>query len=118
MKTMSIVFILFVCLLVAAWAPLAEGRERRARVQEATITLTDKGYQPERVRLKRGIPARLTFVRKFAATCATEITLEQYNIKRDLPLNQPVVVEFTPLKAGQLEYTCSMKMVGGKIDIK
>lgn len=118
MRTMSIVFILFVCLLVAAWAPLAEGRERRARIQEATITLTDKGYQPERVRLKRGIPARLTFVRKFAATCATEIILEKYNIKRDLPLNQPVVVEFTPLKAGQLEYTCSMKMVGGKIDIK
>jgi len=118
MRTMSIVFILFVCLLVAAWAPLAEGRERRARIQEATITLTDKGYQPDRVRLNRGIPARLIFVRKFAATCATEITLEQYNIKRDLPLNQPVVVEFTPLKAGQLEYTCSMKMVGGKIDIK
>jgi plastocyanin domain-containing protein len=115
---MWIVFLLLVCIHVGAWAPLAEGRERRGKLQEVTITLTDKGYQPERVKLRRGVPARLTFVRKFAATCATEIILEKYNIKRDLPLNQPVVIEFTPLKAGQLEYTCSMKMVGGKIDIK
>lgn len=118
MRTMWIVFLLLVCIHVGAWAPLAEGRERRGKLQEATITLTDKGYQPERVKLRRGVPARLTFVRKFAATCATEIIMEKYNIKRDLPLNQPVVIEFTPLKAGQLEYTCSMKMVGGKIDIK
>lgn len=114
MRTISIVVLLLVC----AMTPLVEGRARRARVQEATITLTEKGYEPERLKLKRGIPARLTFVRKFAATCATEIIIARYNIKRELPMNQPVVIEFTPLQTGELEYTCSMKMVGGKFDIK
>jgi plastocyanin domain-containing protein len=114
MRTISIGVILLVCIL----SPVAEAREKRVKIQEATITLTDKGYQPERVRLRRGIPARLTFVRKFAATCATEIIIEKYKIKRDLPMNQPVVVEFTPEKSGELEYTCSMKMVGGKISIR
>ena len=114
MRAISIVVLLLVCALT----PKVEGRERRVKLQEATITLTDKGYEPVRLKLRRGIPARLTFVRKFAATCATEIIIEKYNIKRELPINQPVVIEFTPLKSGELEYTCSMKMVGGKFDIK
>lgn len=114
MRTISIVVIT----LVFSLSPVAEAREKRARIQEATITLTSKGYQPERVRLRRGIPARLTFVRKFTATCATEVIIEKYRIRRELPINRPVVIEFTPEKSGELEYTCSMKMVGGKISIR
>ena len=85
------------------------------RAQEWTITLTSKGYQPEKVRLRKGVPARLTFIRQVEATCATEVELLGYGIRRELPLNQPVVIEFTPTRAGELTYTCSMKMVGGKI---
>jgi plastocyanin domain-containing protein len=33
-------------------------------------------------------------------------------------MNQPVVVEFTPAKSGALEYSCSMKMVGGTFRIQ
>jgi plastocyanin domain-containing protein len=93
-------------------------RPARPRTQEVTITLTDKGYQPLKVQLRRGIPARLTFIRKVEVTCATEVVIESYNISRKLPLNEPVVIEFTPVKAGELTYTCSMKMVGGSISIK
>lgn len=120
MRTM-ILFVLFSIFLspLAAEARSSHTRSGAAppRVQEATITLTDKGYKPEKVRLRRGIPARITFVRKVAATCATEVIIEGYNIRRELPLDQPVIVEFTPVKAGEIEYTCSMKMVGGKISI-
>ena len=84
-------------------------------VVSVTITLTPKGYQPEKVRLRKGVPARLTFIRQVEATCATEVELLGYGIRRELPLNQPVVIEFTPTRAGELTYTCSMKMVGGKI---
>ncbi|NBO66009.1 MAG: hypothetical protein EBU88_14405 [Acidobacteria bacterium] len=90
----------------------------RKFVEERTVTLTERGYEPERIRLRRGVPARLTFIRQVEATCATEIELLGYGIKRDLPLNQPVVVEFTPTRSGELTYTCSMKMVGGKILIR
>ena len=90
----------------------------RKFVEERTVTLAERGYEPERIRLRRGVPARLTFIRQVEATCATEIELLGYGIKRDLPLNQPVVVEFTPTRSGELTYTCSMKMVGGKILIR
>jgi plastocyanin domain-containing protein len=47
-----------------------------------------------------GIPARVTFVREVEATCGTEIVLADYGIKKDLPLRQPVSVEFTPARTG------------------
>lgn len=103
---------------VARWEPGGEPPGERGEGPEViavTITLTEKGYQPEKVRLSRGVPARLTFIRKVEATCATEVELLGYGIRRELPVNQPVVIEFTPTRAGELTYTCSMKMVGGKI---
>jgi plastocyanin domain-containing protein len=114
MRMTTLLMLLSLCLLSVTIADAAKAKP----VQEATITLTEKGYQPEKVRLRRGVPARLTFIRKFEVTCATEVIIEEYHIRRDLPLNQPVIVEFTPQKAGELEYSCSMKMVGGKITIK
>jgi plastocyanin domain-containing protein len=107
-----------VCLTVTPLVGRGDSPRRRPRVQEASVTLTEKGYQPATVRLRRGVPARITFLRQFAVTCATEIILEEYNIRRELPINQPVVVEFTPAKSGTLEYSCSMKMVGGTFRIQ
>jgi plastocyanin domain-containing protein len=40
--------------------------------------------------------------------------LEEYGIKRELPLNQPAVVEFTPSKTGEFKFTCGMDMLRGK----
>ncbi len=87
-------------------------------VQAITITLNEQGYQPANVRLRAGVPARLTFVRKVEATCGTEVMLPEYNIKRELPLNVPVTVEFTPPKAGDLKFACGMNMLRGTILVK
>lgn len=116
MRTKFALLTLCICLLTGV-AYAQKGQKAKPRIQEITVTLTDKGYQPEKIRLRRGIPARVTFVRKFEATCATEIIIQEYNIRRDLPMNQPVVVEFTPAKSGEIDFTCSMKMVGGKFTI-
>ncbi len=91
--------------------------KKREKIQTHTVTLTANGYQPEKLKLRRGIPARITFIRKFEATCATEIIIPKYKIKKDLPMNQEVVVEFTPDKSEEIDFTCSMKMVGGKIQV-
>ena len=77
--------------------------------------MTEKGYQPESFKLKQGVPARVTFVRKVEATCGSEIVLADYNIKRELPFNQPVTVEFTPSKSGTIIFACGMDMLRGKI---
>src|SRR2546423_5420081 len=82
-----------------AGAQTRRGRRAKARVvkvQMASVDLTERGYEPARIRLRRGVPARVTFTRKVSATCGKEIVLPDYGIRRDLPLNEPVVVEFTP----------------------
>ncbi|MFN0118906.1 MAG: efflux RND transporter periplasmic adaptor subunit [Blastocatellia bacterium] len=94
-------------------APPPEPAEQRAR-----IVLTGKGYQPASIRLRAGIPARLTFVREVEATCGTEIVLPDYGIKKELPLHQPVVVEFTPAQPGEFSFACGMNMLRGKLVVR
>ncbi|MGE0131273.1 MAG: efflux RND transporter periplasmic adaptor subunit [Blastocatellales bacterium] len=98
--------------------PLAVTSSRFSQTQSITVTLGEKGYQPDNLRLRQGVPARVTFVRKAEATCGTEIVLAEYNIKRELPLNQPVIVEFTPSKAGEFKFACGMDMLRGKIIVR
>ena len=64
------------------------------------------------------MPARLTFVRQIEATCGTEIVLADYGIKKDLPLHQPVTVEFTPAKTGEFSFACGMNMLRGKLIVR
>lgn len=85
--------------------------------QTATVEVTGKGFEPESLKLKAGVPAKVTFVRKTDETCAKEVVMKDYKIKRDLPLNQPVVVEFTP-KKGELTFACGMNMLKGKLIVE
>jgi hypothetical protein len=82
------------------------------------ITVSDKGFEPSRVTLRAGVPTRLTFVRTTDSTCATEIAIPSLNIKRALPLNQPVAVDFTPEKPGDLAFACGMNMLSGTLVIQ
>ena len=93
-------------------------KQNKNNVQSKTVRLTDKGYQPSSLKLRRGVPARVTFVRQVADGCGTEIVLPEYNLRRDLPLNKPVTVEFTPKKTGEFNFTCGMGMMRGKIIVQ
>jgi plastocyanin domain-containing protein len=107
--------------VVAAEAkPREESRMRseKTKAQTARVILTEQGYKPDSIRLRRGIPARITFVRLAEGTCGTEIVLPGQGIKRALPLNKPVVVAFTPNKSGEFSFTCGMGMLRGKIVVQ
>lgn len=93
-------------------------QENGARVQSIEIVVSENGFEPSTIKLKRDIPARLTFVRKVEETCATEVVIADFGITRDLPLNKSVVIEFTPNKAGEFSFACDMKMIGGKIVVR
>ena len=89
-----------------------------AATQTARITVGDQGYHPEKVSLRAGVPARLTFVRTSATTCGTEVAFPSLNIKRALPLNEPVVIEFTPSKAGDIVFVCGLGMLKGAVVVR
>ncbi len=93
-------------------------RSSQAKTQSVTVTLNEKGYQPDSFKLRQGVPARVTFVRNVESGCGTEVVLAEYNIRRELPFNQPVTIEFTPTKAGEFKFACGMDMLRGKIIVQ
>lgn len=90
----------------------------RPKVQRVKITIDQNGFAPAGMKLRKGIPALVTFLRTTDATCAKEIVLPDFGIRRALPLNQPVVISFTPNKRGTFTFVCSMDMLRGQLIVQ
>jgi RND family efflux transporter MFP subunit len=99
-------------------APAPGSATAAAEVQSAKVTVTERGYEPDKVTLRAGVPARLTIVRLTDKTCGTEIVFQMLNIKRALPLNEPVLIELTPPKTGDIAFACGMNMLKGVLVVQ
>jgi cobalt-zinc-cadmium efflux system membrane fusion protein len=91
---------------------------RGTSVQTARITVGEQHYEPSRVTFRAGIPARLTFVRTTDKTCATAVVVPTLNVRRELPLNQPVEIEFTPQQPGDIGFVCGVNMLRGTVVVQ
>jgi RND family efflux transporter MFP subunit len=98
-----------------ASSPRGRGHET---VQTAKVVVNEQGYEPARVTLRAGTPVRITFVRTTDKTCGTEVVFPSLNIKRALPLNEAVAIDFTPEKAGDLAFACGMNMLSGVVAVQ
>src|SRR4029079_14536617 len=76
--------------------PMSDGRPGAMPVQDVLVTVTDASFDPSRMTVRAGVPARITFTRTSDKTCATAVVFASLNIRRELPLNVPVTIEFTP----------------------
>lgn len=94
-----------------------EGMQSSEELQEATVTVSDTSFDPSRLTLRVGVPARVTFTRTSEKSCATSVVFGSLNIRKDLPLNQPVTIEFTPSRAGEIAFACGMNMLRGTLVI-
>ena len=86
--------------------------------QTAKVVVSAQGYEPAKVTLRAGTPARITFVRTAEKTCGTEVVFPALKITRALPLNEPVVIEFTPAKSGDIAFACGMNMLQGTLVVQ
>nr|MDQ3013677.1 efflux RND transporter periplasmic adaptor subunit [Acidobacteriota bacterium] len=98
--------------------PSLATKNSEAKPQTVNVLLTEKGFEPGSIKLRKGVPTRMTFTRKVEASCGTEIVIPDYGIKRELPFNQPVVAEFTPDKTGEIKFACGMDMLKGKLIVR
>ena len=98
-------------------ASSSDGRSSEP-AQTAKVVVSEQGYEPAKVTLRAGTPARITFVRTTDKTCGTEVVFPSLNIKRALPLNEPVVIEFTPAKSGDIAFACGMNMLHGTVIVQ
>jgi plastocyanin len=86
--------------------------------QSVLLSVTDEGFTPDHVKVKKGEAVDLVITRKTDKTCATAINIPAYGIKRDLPLNEAVTVNLTPKKTGEIKYSCGMGMLGGVLTVE
>lgn len=103
-------------LLLFGRAASAEAAPRRI-----DITVTEKGFEPKQVSVKRGEQVQLVFTRKTDRTCAKDVKVfytEKKSVRKPLPLNVPVEIVTRFDKSGELGFTCGMDMVSGVIQVQ
>lgn len=88
-----------------------------AVVQEITINVGAQGYTPNEVTVKRGVPVKLTLVASADAGCARSFVLPDFNVQQLVPAGGSAVVQFTPDKAGDFDFRCSMNMARGVLRV-
>lgn len=79
-----------------------------------SVVVDAQGYHPSTVNAPAGRPLTLVFTRVTDEGCGQQLVFPSLNIRRDLPLNQPVQVTVTPT-SGQITFTCGMNMYRGAI---
>jgi plastocyanin domain-containing protein len=79
------------------------------------ITVTEKGFEPDRVQAAAGQQVTLRFTRTAARTCADAVEVQGDPVRHMLPLNAPVDVKVTAPKSGELAFACPMNMYRGTI---
>jgi plastocyanin domain-containing protein len=89
--------------------------------EKVEISVTDKGFEPDKVTVKKGEPVELVFTRKTDKTCIKEVVLDTgapKKIQKALPLNKPVTIKTKFAKAGSLSYACNMNMFSGTVTVQ
>ena len=89
-----------------------------AEVQTIELKVSGGEYLPASFNVQAGKPVRLNVTRDEKPTCGDVLTIPSQNISKPIPVNQVTTIEFTPQQAGDLEFTCGMNMMKGKIVVQ
>ncbi|MEW6777654.1 MAG: cupredoxin domain-containing protein [Bdellovibrionota bacterium] len=105
-------------LLACTATPPANGAPGRI---EITVDGESSGFDPSEIQVKEGEKTILVFTRKGEKGCGKEVVLfpgEKKEIRKSLPLNEPVAIEAVFSGPGPLRYTCGMGMYRGQILVR
>ena len=109
MKRVSPATLALVAALVAAGCQSGSG------AKEIQVSVTDNGFEPSQIEVKRGENVTLVITRLSDATCATEVVFADRDIKKELPLNQAVTVNLGKVESGPVAFACGMDMIKGEV---
>lgn len=93
-------------------------KEKEVNVENEVDIEVNGGYSPEVISIPKGKLTKINFIRVDPTDCLSEVVLGDFNIRKELPLNQKVTIEITPQKSGEFGYSCGMGMYHGKIIVK
>lgn len=104
--------------VILIFSVLTVSASDKTNKQVVSLSVTEKGFEPDQINVKPGTHVILKVTRKTNATCAMQIKISEKKIKKDLPLNQEVSVDVGILQKGKITFACGMDMITGYINIK
>jgi plastocyanin domain-containing protein len=87
-------------------------------VQQTKVIVDSKGFTPSEVKVEKGKPASLVFVRTTDSTCAKEVVFPELKLEKELPLNTPVKIDVPTAEARTLTFQCGMAMFKSSVLIQ
>lgn len=124
-KKLSLIFLTVAALGCQSETPLPQADAATApaqaaaeAVQQVDLKISGTEFQPASFSVAKGKPVRLTVTRDEKPTCGDVLVIPSMNIRRDIPRDQVTTIEFTPTTAGELELTCGMNMMKGKVVVQ
>lgn len=103
------------------WAPSAPATGTATTsngVQQVLIQIQSNGYYPNYVQVQAGQPVQLTLVTKNTYSCASYFYFKAFNIRAQLGPNDMYTTTFTPTQKGKYQFTCSMGMYTGTLEVR
>lgn len=95
----------------------AEAAVGQAPAVREIEVIVDGGYRPGRIPVTEGERVRLKFVRREHSPCTREVVFPSLDIRRELPTDQPVVIELPALAPGEYQFKCGMNMIKGVLEV-
>ena len=99
-------------------APQRQPLTLRAVPNAQTISVSAKGYAPDRIVVPAGKPIRLAFQRLDAQNCGGRVVFPHLNIDRELPPGETVLIEIGPQAAEEFKFSCGMGMYRGSLIVR
>lgn len=87
-------------------------------VQVVDLQISGGEYRPAAISVRAGMPVRLNVTRDEKPGCGDTLVIPSQNVRKAIPVNEVTAIEFTPAQAGELEFTCGMDMMRGKIVVQ
>ncbi len=93
-------------------------KEQEVKVTDEVDIKVEGGYKPEVIAILKGQTTKINFFRTDPTDCLSEVVLNDFKIRKELPLNQKVTIEITPQKSGEFKFSCGMNMYHGKVIVR
>jgi plastocyanin domain-containing protein len=106
------------CKKEAPLTPRAPAEVTASPNSRVAVSVDGEGYHPATIRAPAGSHLTLVFTRTTDECCGQQLVFPSINVRRDLPLNQPVEVSITVPASGSLSFTCGMNMYQGSVVVQ
>ena len=79
--------------------------------------VVDRGYRPDTIRARAGIPIRLVFKRQDDDACHERVVFSSPRVDRHLSASDVTIVDLPGQGPGEVRFTCGMGRYRGRIEV-